>query len=246
MGTARTGMQGAFTTYGVDPAGYSKDIEDRLASILAGVPKGTKDYSTFFPADLGTKLIGELETGRRNRLTNEFASVPTDFIQLTADDPYIESLLGEQRGEADQFIQRMIDRGLMTETGAGGARKDLDRQSALGQTRLTEIGTGLIGSKEAELDAERAKRLGSIGQLKLGDPFDVGTQKTDLAKLATDFIGTLGEGLRTGLGAEKLFDTSGLTGIAGRTGGAPGTGAGQPLDEDDSEELLKTGNEVLF
>lgn len=250
---ARTGISDAFTAYGVDPNNYAADIDSRLASIIAGIPAGTTDPSSYFSPHVGTKLISDLETGYRNKLYSDFdTGVTNDFIPLTADDAFIDQLLGTQRTSADEFVSNMLKRGMINDVGAGAAKSELDRQAGLGRTRLTEIGTGLINTQEGALDSDRAARRAQIGQLKLGAPFDVGAQSAELGKLATDFIGTLGGGLASGLGGSSLFDTSVLGAIAGKAQGAGnikiGTGSSggaSPQDEED-DEVLKTGNEILF
>lgn len=242
---ARGEINAAFTTYGADPSKYSKNIEDKLAAIIAGIPANTTDYNTFFPADLGSKLIGDLETGYRNKLEADFESlVPKTFFKPTTDDAAIDKILADDRVEADNFIKNMLARGQITDTGAEAARIDLDRQAGLGRTKLSEIGTGLIGTEESELGAERSKRKGNIGSLKFTDPYDTATQKSDLDKLASDFIGTLGEGLRAGLGGKAIYSTTGLPGVASKAGGT--TQAGAPEDEDEDTDQNQAGSQLLF
>jgi len=244
----------AFTAYGADPTKYSGDIENRLASLIAGIPADATDYNKYFAdQDVGNKLISELEPGYRKTAKDLFAKdVPTDFLADTADDAAIEALLTGERGTADKFIQNMIDRGVITDTGATAARADLDKQTTGGRTRLNEIGAGLMNTEEGVIGTERGKRLGAYDTLKLGGSYDVGSDLAALNKLATDFIGTIGAGLKTGLGSTPLYSTAGLPGVAGAAqsgqnivpkAGAAGAAAAEAVP---TEDQTKLGQNVLF
>ena len=247
----------AFTAYGADPTKHSADIESRLAKIIAGIPADATDLDKYFADQgVGNKLISELEPGYRTQAKSAFeAAAPKSFVPLTADDALIESIVNEDRATADKYIQNMVDRGQIIGAGADAARTDLNRQAGLGRTRLSEIGTGLIGTEEGTLGSERAKRLSAYDQLKLDQPYDVGGDVASLNKLASDFIGTLGTGLRTGLGSTPLFSTTGLGAIAGAAQGGqntaftPSTGGGATVPPEAQmpiEDQTKLGQDVLF
>lgn len=220
----RTGINEAFTKYGLDPAKYGTNIEGRIASTLAGIPGTAQDnFDTYF-SGLGDKLLTDLENPYRQTAKDAFtAKMPKDWVPLTADDALIDSILGEQRTEANTFLKNMLDRGSITQSGYDAAFGDLDRQAGLGKPQLSEIGTGLINAGEANIDAEQAKKLSGYDALKFDQPYDVAGDFAGLNKLATDFIGTLGEGIKANLGTKKLFNTSGLGAIAGAAQGGQNT-----------------------
>jgi hypothetical protein len=253
----RTGVNEAFTKYGLDPAKYGSQIEGRIASTIAGIP-GTQgdNFDTYFTG-LGDRLLGDLENPYRNTAKDAFnKKMPKDWVPGTSDDAFIESILGEQRGEADTYVKNMLSRGLINEQGSTAAYKELDRQGDLARPQLSEIGTGLINTGEGNIDAEQAKRLSAYDTLKFDQPYNVDTDYGSLNQMATDFISSLGQGLRTGIGTKKYFDTSSLGALAGasqggdtaapvvnKSGGGGQQAATAPgyVPEED-----KTGQELLF
>jgi hypothetical protein len=247
----RTGINEAFTKYGLDPAKYGTNIEGRIASTIAGIPNTQQaDFDTYF-SGLGDKLLADLENPYRRTATEAFDKrMPKDWVPQTADDAIIDSILGEQRTEADSFLKNMLDRGSITQQGYDAAYGDLDRQAGLGKPRLSEIGSGLINTGEANIDTEQSKLRGAYDTLKFDQPYDVEGDFSNLNKLANDFIGTLGSGIKTNLGGTKLFNTSGLGAIAGAAQGgqntAFGTGPGGTPSTPAEDEEDQLGQSVLF
>lgn len=254
----RTGVNEAFTKYGLDPAKYGSQIEGRIASTIAGIP-GTQgdNFDTYF-SGLGDKLLTDLENPYRSTAKTAFgAKMPKDWVPLTSDDALIESLLGGQRTTANDFVKNMLSRGTITDKGADAAYADLDRQAALATPQLSEIGTGLINTGESNIDAEQARRASAYDTLKFDQPYSVDTDYNDLNKMATDFIGTLGAGLNTATGGKNYFNTSGLGAIAGEAQGAGNTkfgmgaaasGGAQPAGNTPGyiPEEDQLGQDVLF
>jgi hypothetical protein len=252
----RAGINESFTKYGLDPSKYSSNIEGRIASTLAGIPNTTTEGFDPFFSGLGDKLLGDLERPYRSSAKDAFSSrMPKDWIAQTADDAFIESILGEQRSEADTYVKNMLDRGSITQQGADAAYADLDTQGTGGRSRLSEIGSGLINTGEGNVDAEQARRAGAYDTLKFDQPYNVEEDFNALNTLANDFIGTLGTGIRSGLGSTKLYNTAGLGSIAGAAqggqntkfdtgaGGGQSTAPGMPQYIPDEDKL---GQEVLF
>jgi hypothetical protein len=261
LDTASVGGRGAFekafTDLGLDPKNYATDIESRMASILSGVPATAKDNFESYFTGQPDKLITDLTTGYRKKATDAWTEgYPDIFVPQTADDPFIETILGKHRTSADDIIKNMLARGTITEQGSKAAYGDLDKQSEGAKLRLNEIGAGLINTGEADLDTQAGKKRSAYDTLTLGAPVDVAGDLAGMNKLAQDFIGTLGTGIEKGLGSTQLFDTSGLGAIAGAAQGgqntkfdpkAGGSGTlvdGQPYNPE--EDQLVLGQDVLF
>ena len=261
LDTASTGGRAAFdkafTDLGLDPKNYSSDIESRMASILAGIPATANDKFESYFTDAPKNLITDLTTGYRKKASDAWdAGFPQTFVPQTADDTFIETILGKQRAPADDIIKNMLARGTINEQGSKAAYADLDKQTVGGRTRLNEIGAGLINTGEADLDTQAAAKRNAYGSLALGAPVDVAGDLAGMNKLAQDFIGTLGTGIEAGLGGNKLFDTGGLGAIAGQAQGAQnapfdpsGGGGGRPGADglyNPDDEQNKLGQSVLF
>jgi hypothetical protein len=231
-----------------------------MARTIAGIPSGTTDYDSYFNnLNLGQGLISELEGPYRNKAKTAFdKDIQSDYFNDTSDDAAINSLIGAERPTAEAFLKTMFDRGQILQPGYDAGLLDINRQEGLGRTRLNEIGANLLNTEEGVLGTERTKRRGAYDSLKLGGAYDVGADDAALDKMASDFLGTLGTGLKSGLGGTPLFATGGLGAIAGAaqggqntafgTGGGTAAGGSQtnptitPPDEDEQP----TQQNVLF
>jgi len=166
------------------------------------------------------------------------------YIPDTYDDELANTIYGEQRSKADDYISNLIKRNVITDTGAAAARKDLDTQGAKVRTSLQGIGDTLLGQERSKLGGivdtgrQRASTLG------VNEAFDFSPYDTQVQSSLTDFGSKFGDSFRANLPGD-LFDTSHLGSIAGGAQGAQnlafdpnalaglGTGGGSTTDEDD-------------
>jgi hypothetical protein len=175
---------------------------------------------------------------------------PTGFaskrIDDTVDDSIIEAILAEQYQTGENYIRNLLDRGVVTNSGFEGARKNLEGQRAGAKSRLSETGMGLLNKGRGDAENLVNTDRSSVSNMRLGtayDPYDLGTR---LNNQFTDFFANLGDKFRAA-SPTNLFDTSGLAGIAGASQGAgntvfnPQAVAGVGDDEDEDEDELNTG-----
>ena len=245
-----TGVSGAnsyFQQRGVDPNQYSADIMQEANLRRGQVPQLAGEVGSYF-AGLGEDVYSNLTDalrGRTQRTLNEIA--PEGFarnrIQDTADDPIIAAILAEQRGDAENYARRLLDRGVITEGGFGAALEDIGKQANRGNFTLQEFGGGILeGGRGGAIDiANRGRSRAST--LDLGDQFDpYANTGTELNNFFTDFLTNLGDRFRAQAPSD-LFDVSGLPVLAGAAQGAGNT-AFDPqaiaglFDEDEEEDNL--------
>lgn len=240
-----------FQQRGVDPSQYSADIMQEANLRRGQVPQLAGEVGSYF-SGLGEDVYQNLTDalrGRTQRTLNEIA--PEGFarsrIQDTADDPIISAILAEQRGDAENYAKRLLDRGVVTEGGYGAALEDIGKQANRGEFTLQEFGGGLLeGGRGGAIDiANRGRSRAST--LDLGDQFDpYANTGTELNNFFTDFLTNLGDRFRAQAPTD-LFDVSGLPVLAGAAQGAgntafdPAAMAGIFDDEEDEEEAPSTG-----
>lgn len=245
FGSGISDAQGFFTQQGLDPRQYSSLIRQKANSIRGGVPNLDANPGSYF-ADLGQQIYDQEQAGERNRDLrgiDEYAGsgFETQRIGDTADDDYINEILGTQKQSADEYIQNLLDRGVVTSGGAAGARKNLEGQSAGAKSKLSELTRGILDSGRSGATDIAGKARTKASNQKLGDTFDPASVGTDLSKYFSDFFGGLGEKIR-GVAPTDLFSTSGLANVAGASQGAgntkfnPNALAGIIDDEDDDTD----------
>lgn len=206
-----------FSNLSVDPSQYDSQIKNAVKSAVAG---GATDVS-----GIGRNLYDQLGNARSTRTLREFDEfAPADFersrIQDTADDEIIAGLLEGGRGSADQYVNNLLNRGVITESGAGAARSDLDRQAPGIQSLLTDLGNTFIAGGRGNLsDIANRGRL-AASNLELGSPeFDVSRYSGDIDAAFDEFMGSLG-GKFAAQAPKSLFETTGLANVAGAAQGA--------------------------
>jgi len=245
--TARTGAQRYFSERGLDPTAYSSNIDEEINNILGTI--GSKDPTPgMYFKDFGANVFGRSQDAARDRALRSVDSrFSPDYefsrIANTADDPFISQIDTEQRGKANEYIDRLLKRGVITDTGATGAYKDLDDQGAGVRSQLNDIGSDLLSGGRDSLGAILGRARGAAGGLSLGNNFDIGGYQGELDQTFNDFIGGLGERFRGSI-TEPLYDTSGLAATAGSASGAQNTkfdpfalaGQDDPAAEEDKKK----------
>lgn len=249
FGTGVTGAEDFFLSRGLDPSQYRTNILNTANQIRSSVPQGASDPGSYF-SSLGENVYDRLTQGQRNsaqRTINQIA--PSGFsmnrIQNTADDETIASILAEQEANAQQYLDNLLQRGVITTGGYNAAKQNLSGQRPGAQTRLSEIGTGILESGRGAAENLANEGRARVGTLELGDIFDPYTVGTQLNNYFTEFFSGLGGRLR-GAAPTNLFDTSGLANIAGAAQGAgnrvfdpravAGVFSGPEEEEEDDED----------
>lgn len=215
-----------FRQQGLDPAAHSSDIQSKLDAIMSGISPDDPNPGSYFK-DAGQGIYSDLEAGQRGKAGRDLDAIfSPDFemrrLAMTTDDPYLAGVEAEQRGKADEIVKRMLDRGVITDSGYNAALADLDRQGAGVKSRLNEIGTGLLGTGQQSLRdvANRGRQAAST--LRVDQPFSAQDFGSEADRLTSEFLANLGTGIRSRLPGD-LFDTAGLGGIAGAAQGGQNT-----------------------
>jgi hypothetical protein len=244
------------TSRGLDPSMFTDDIDAIIQESLAGLPSGTPIGSAL--TGLGERAFSREQDAARFKAGRDLdALFAPDFeydrVGSTLDDPFIADILGQQRGEADAYINNLLKRGVINQTGATAALGNLGQQEGRVRTQLGDIGSGLIESgRQSQRDiANRARSRAAT--LPVGTQFNAAQYGTESQQSIDDFINSLGDQFKSRLPTGNLFDTSGLAAIAGGAQGAqnfrfdPRALSGANVDEDEEQPYGTTpGNKNQF
>jgi hypothetical protein len=215
-----------FADQGLDPNQYINDINGRVSEILNSIAPDDPNPGAYFK-DIGQDVYNSDETQYRNKQSRVLNQLfPTNFettkITDDMDDPVIAGILGEQRGSADNIINNMLKRGVITDAGKSAAEADLDRQTFSAQDRLRELGASTLASGRQALTGVANRGRQAASTLNLGQEFDPYSYTTDVDKAFNDFVGNLSGSIRAKVPG-SLFNTSSLAAIAGAGQGAQNT-----------------------
>jgi hypothetical protein len=149
----------------------------------------------------------------------------TSYVPSTLTDPYEQQVYNEQRGSADELINRMLKRGVLTDTGATAARGELDKQGARVRAQLNDIGNTLLESERGKLGDIEGRARERASTLGVNQPFSLDPYSSALSTEVGQFTSGLPDAFRAGIPGD-LFDTSTLGNIGGAAQGA----GNQPFD----------------
>lgn len=226
QGAGRTSASDYLTSQGVDAGAHSTDIDSTINSILGGISPDDPNPGSYFN-DVGKTVQNNIQGGQRAKASRGLDAVfspdfETKRLPFTVDDPYIAGIDAEQRHSADDIVKRMLDRGVITPTGYGAAKTDLDNQNAGVMSRLNEIGTNLIGGGQQSLRDVANRGRTAASTLNIDQPFNPGDFSSEVDRLSSEFLGNLGTNIRSRV-TGNLFNTNGLGSLAGAAQGAQNT-----------------------
>ena len=139
--------------------------------------------------------------------------------------PLITSAYQTQRGKADDYINNLFKRGVITDTGKAAAAANLDQQGAKVRTSLSDISDTLLNAERDKVAGIANRARGAASNLNVGDTFDINPYATEYNTELGNFGKTVGDKFNAAIPGD-LFDTKSLAALAG---GAQGAG-NQPFD----------------
>lgn len=252
---ARGAAENYFRGHGADPGQYGSDIDSLFQTTMAGIsPDDPNPGAAFtgFGENAFNTAQNNFRSGNSRAIDKLFApNFETQRIPFTLDDPYLSSIEAEGRASADDIIQNMLARHVITSSGANAARADLDRQSSGVRSRLNEVGTTTLSEGQGGLRNIANKGRQTANTIDLGSAFDAQSYGNEADTYFNDFISKLGDTIR-GKAPANLFNTAGLGTIAGAAQGVqnlpfdPGALNGEAADDDETKKKDEVNNESIF
>jgi hypothetical protein len=210
---------------GLDAAQYmpliNAEFDRRAASILP-----TDDPRAAFTNDIANSVLLGEQSRRRNEFLNsvgqrfnpghENAAVPSSLL-----DDAINSILQEQQGNAQQFLDRGRARGIYNDVGYNAGLSAVNNAASVGRADLSSLGSSVIDRYRGNLDEIGDEAYSVASGWELGNPnFSLDpyvNQYSDvLGRATTNAAGDL-RGL---LGGRNYFDFGDLGNRAGMAQGA--------------------------
>lgn len=246
-----TGAEQYFRSQGLDPKAYMPDIQSSAASRRSSIPDMAHDPGSYF-GNLGQSVYQQLEEGGRQKAlrdVNTYANTgfARELIPDTADDDIIASILGEKTSEAEQYVNNLLARGVVTDTGASAGMKAVGDQRFGVQDIIRELASAALEQGRGTIRDTATDAKTAAQQAMLGSSFDPFKYKSQIDDQVTEFMTSLGGRVRSGLPTD-LFDFSKVLNKAGAGQGAQNTafdpkaafgpllsGQTNNADEDDEE-----------
>lgn len=226
-GLALEDITGYFTDRGLDPAQYQSDIDRALEEAIAGIPQGAGNLPSYFQ-DMGANIYDELtNAGQTRAMTGLENLFPQDwqntYVPNTMDDAAIAEILASSRGEADKYMQNLLDRGVVTQAGFTAGQGDIAGQEAKVRALLDQLGGQVLNQGRGELGNIFNEGQMAASNLRLGQTFDPTAYQSRINQALGEFGSGIGDSLKALIPEGGLFQTTGLAARAGAGQGAQNT-----------------------
>lgn len=209
---------------GYDPAQYMPMINaeyDRVAQNL--LP--TDDPRTAFSENIATSVIQGQQNTQRNqfmRSVNDKFATGHDEQALPSSllDDAINSILGEQRGSAEQYLERGKARGIYNDVGYNAGLNTINNAASAARSDLSSLGSSVLDKYRGDLDEIGDEAYDAASGFNLGDNFSLDPYVSRYNDTLGRATSNAGGDLRNLLGGKNFFDLSSLTQRAGQAQGA--------------------------
>lgn len=220
-----------------DPYGILSMFTRALDTARAGAPDIVGDPNSLFSSTLLDDAMAEARGNERTKLGQQVKGAYTDSYGRdtfadTADDSYIESILNEQRNEANLALQRALARGTINEVGLSSGEREIANMFKTGNAQANSIGDTILGGYRSQLDNAVGGVRTKANNWDFGDTFNFDNERGNIDSLKTSLTGKLEGDILNALSGKNFFDNNILLGKAGNATGItnnPLGGSNSPL-----------------
>lgn len=135
-------------------------------------------------------------------------------------DDTINSILNEQRGGAQQYLDRGLARGIFNDTGYQAGLGKLSTSADTARASLATLGNDVLSKYRTEANDVRDRAFSNISGLLPGQSFSLDPYFAEGSGIQTRAQQNAGGDLRGALGGTNYFNFSDLTNTAGQAQGA--------------------------
>jgi hypothetical protein len=135
-------------------------------------------------------------------------------------DDAISSILGEQRGNAQQYLDRGKARGIYNDTGYNAGVATINNAANVARSDLSSLGSTVIDKYRGQLDTIGDEAYSAASGFNLGDNFSLDPYISRYSDVLGRANANASGDLRSLVGGKNYFDFSNLTQKAGMAQGA--------------------------
>lgn len=221
FGDTSLGAKGVQGQYADQVRNLYRASLDRARS---GAPEIVNDTSTLFTPTLYDDAYSTVRSTARsglNKNLDEFMGNGFEYnaFQDNSDDDYINSILGDQKTEAQAALDRAKARGQINDVGYGTGLKELGNQEIAGRAKANQLGLGVLSGYRKGLGDYNTSQRTRVDNFDLGDNFDVGGVKNRFDQTVGGYKGGMQGDILAALGGQNFFNTDTLVGKAGNASG---------------------------
>lgn len=196
---------------------------------LAGT--SANDYSSAFdPNAVLDSVLGNERTGRRAQYTTAAKSAFSGLdpnLQLgdTADDSYINDIIGTKYADATGAVDRAYKRGALTDVGYNAGLNTLGKQKSAGEATAQTLGGAVLTRDRTGLSDIKNSAVTDAGGWDFGQSYDPGKYTEQYNTKLGSIQGGLGGEISSALQGQNFFDVGEALNAGGYAQGAQNTAA---------------------
>lgn len=216
-----------------DPFGIMALYRASLDNARMSVPEISENPSSYFGTSLFDTAYDTARNNQRSKLDDaldEFAGYGFERKAFadTADDPFLDAILGRQKTDALTLLENAKARGQVNDSGFTGAMTDLDNMFTSGLSKANDLGGGVLNGYRTQLTDRAGEYRSNVQNYDFGDRINPDEYKTDLDALTGSLRGRLEGDILNAIGSTNFFDTSKLLATAGNRSGLVNPNAVNP------------------
>lgn len=225
----------SFTNAGVDPNAYRAGyIDPALNRVNQGIQDLDPNPYGAYSDSLGSTIVNQATTDRRNQLTNQYNSIfspnySTTAIPDSTTGGYIDQILNEQFDPLTAQLTNAQKRNTLTDTGYNAALERLNQKKSSARETVSNLGANILSGYRSGLDDLIKGGRSDISSLSLSGQFDPESYKTRAGELVTRDMSNFGGALRNAVGNSQFADLTDLLNTGGAVQGATNPTAANPI-----------------
>lgn len=244
MDAARTRALSALRERGANPDDFVDVVNERLNYNASLLPDNTEDFTAQFGDPFVESVVSAARDRGRNAATRWWDSTvgadPEERIFTNnLDDPYVDRILGQQRTEAMNTLNRAKARGQLDDTGFASAVTRIGELENAGRSTAQNLSNAVIANKRSDFRSLLDRGKAAAGSLDFGQSFDANDWSKRLQSRATELTGGIEGDVSAALSGQQFFD---IGDIITKGGQAQGVANPTPafLDAQAAREQLRT------
>jgi hypothetical protein len=224
-GSLRNRATQRIKTLGLNPDEYGGFITDAIEGVKGRVSENDADPAKMFTDDVIDNTLSRVRDDRRTMYTNAVNSHYTPGFEnqhfgSNSDDPFINEVLGRQKGEAMSYLQRAKERGQVNDAGYNAALGRIGEMERTGLSTANKLGDAVLQGNRTRLRDFANEVKSTAGAYELGGTFNLDAQHGRHDELLGGMRNNLEGDIRGALEGQKFFDVGDLITRAGAAQGA--------------------------
>lgn len=210
---------------GLDAREYGGIVDEAIDAKIGSINSQDVNPGAQFTDSIVDEALGRARDTRRQKFTNDVTSkfqpgFQDNYFQSNADDAFIDDVIGRQRGDAVNYVERARSRGQLDDTGYQAALGRISEMERTGRATANTLGDAVLQGNRSRLADIGNNAKAAAGSWDLGQNFDLGQYTSQFDRELAGMNTSLQGEVLGALGGQNFFDVGDIIARAGTAQGA--------------------------